>query len=49
MMKVFYLSPMLKKNLAIIFILLLSALLIVMVVWMYDKRIRNIEMNIKGR
>jgi len=44
-----YLPLMLKKNLSIIFILLLSALLIAMVVWVYDKRIKSIEVNMKTR
>ena len=40
---------MLKKNLSIIVILLLSTLLIATVVCVYDKRIRNIELNMKTR
>jgi len=34
---------MLKKNLSILFIILLSLLLIAMVIWMYEKRIETIE------
>jgi len=36
-----------KKNLSTIIIILLSLLLIAIVSWMYDKRIENIEMNMR--
>jgi cbb3-type cytochrome oxidase subunit 3 len=34
---------MLKKNLSTILIILLAMLLIAVVIWMYDKRIKKIE------
>jgi len=37
-----------KKNLSIIIIILLSLLLIATVIWSYDKKIENIEMNMKS-
>lgn len=39
---------MLKKNLSILVIVLLAMTLIVVVIWVYNRRIENIETNIKS-
>jgi hypothetical protein len=38
---------MLKKKLLTVIIILLTLLLLAIVIWVYDKRIENIEMNIQ--
>jgi len=38
---------MLKKNLSIILVVLLTLLLIALVIWRFDKKIRNIDQKIK--
>lgn len=39
---------MLKKNLSILVIVLLAMSMIAVVIWIYNKRIENIETNIKS-
>jgi len=38
---------MLKKNLSIIIVVMLTLVLIAIVIWLFDKRIENIEMKMK--
>jgi len=38
---------MLKRNVSIILIILLALLLIAIVIWVYDKRIENVEQQMK--
>jgi len=38
---------MLKKNLSIILVVLITLLLIAMVIWVFDKRIKSIDKKIK--
>jgi uncharacterized membrane protein YidH (DUF202 family) len=38
---------MLKKNLSIILVVLLALLLIALVIWRFDKKIKNIDQKIK--
>jgi len=38
---------MLKKNLSIIIVVLVALVMIAIVIWLFDKRIENIEMKMK--
>jgi cbb3-type cytochrome oxidase subunit 3 len=40
---------MLKKNLSIVVIVLLAMLLMAVVIWIYNRRIENIEMNMRQK